>query len=280
MRIDQGLYRIVGPQFLYTANALYQKFEKIFPEMKLCGRVPKFCILHVSVNDLYFITPPILLYCGCGPIAGIYKSFTDTKMQNLGTWPRSFFPGNICFAFSVQCSTHTFCSLWIWRKRMPSSAGKCRSISLFLYPSCLKGVPQIYFIGGLECVGHSFAYVANFGIFERYLDSNPESCTSNEGQVRIHINGWFPFMYSQKWNCYFQNRITVQCSFFQFLHSYICERFIYFQDRSAYSAAGKYVDRSLEYINRSQTHEFGNWDQGRTIPRKGIHKWDFPCSVP
>jgi hypothetical protein len=29
---------------------------------------------------------------------------------------------------------------------------------------------------------------------------------------------------------------------------YICERFIYFQDRSAYSAAGKYVDRSWEYI--------------------------------
>jgi hypothetical protein len=29
----------------------------------------------------------------------------------------------------------------------------------------------------------------------------------------------------------------------QFPHSCVCERFIYFQDRSAYSAAGKYVDR-------------------------------------
>jgi hypothetical protein len=28
-----------------------------------------------------------------------------------------------------------------------------------------------------------------------------------------------------------------------------------FQDRSAYSAAGKYVEGSWEYINRSQTHE-------------------------
>jgi hypothetical protein len=36
---------------------------------------------------------------------------------------------------------------------------------------------------------------------------------------------------------------------------------------------------SWEYINRSQTHECGNWDCGRPIPRKGIHKWDFPCSV-
>jgi hypothetical protein len=27
-----------------------------------------------------------------------------------------------------------------------------------------------------------------------------------------------------------------------------------------YSAAGKYVDRSWEYINSSQTHECENWD--------------------
>jgi hypothetical protein len=33
-----------------------------------------------------------------------------------------------------------------------------------------------------------------------------------------------------------------------------------FQDRSAYSAAGKYVDRSWEYINHAQTHECENWD--------------------
>ncbi len=89
---------------------------------------------------------------------------------------------------------------------------------------------------------------------------------------------WFPFMYSQKWNCYFQNGIIM---FFlsQFLHSYICERFIYFQDRSAHSAAGKFVSRSWEYISPSQTHECGNWEWGRAIPRKGRHKWDFPCSV-
>ncbi len=31
--------------------------------------------------------------------------------------------------------------------------------------------------------------------------------------------------------------------------------FIYSYDRSSYSAAGKYVDRSWKYINRSQTHE-------------------------
>ncbi len=29
----------------------------------------------------------------------------------------------------------------------------------------------------------------------------------------------------------------------------------------------------------NQTHECGNWDWGRAILRKGIHKWDFRCSV-
>jgi hypothetical protein len=52
-----------------------------------------------------------------------------------------------------------------------------------------------------------------------------------------------------------------------------------FPGLAAHSAAGKYVNRSWEYINRSQTHECGNWDWGRAIPRKGINKWDFPCCV-
>ena len=41
----------------------------------------------------------------------------------------------------------------------------------------------------------------------------------------------------------------------------------------------KYVDRSWEYINRSQTHECGNWGWGRAIPRKGIYKRNCRCSA-
>jgi hypothetical protein len=41
----------------------------------------------------------------------------------------------------------------------------------------------------------------------------------------------------------------------------------------------KYVDRSWEYINHSQTHECGNWGWGRDIPRKGIYKRKCRCSV-
>ncbi len=39
------------------------------------------------------------------------------------------------------------------------------------------------------------------------------------------------------------------------------------------------MGRTWEYRDRSQRHECGNWDWGRVIPRKGIHKWDFRCSV-
>jgi hypothetical protein len=32
-----------------------------------------------------------------------------------------------------------------------------------------------------------------------------------KGRLESNINGWFPFMYSQKLNCYFQNRIIMFC---------------------------------------------------------------------
>ncbi len=41
----------------------------------------------------------------------------------------------------------------------------------------------------------------------------------------------------------------------------------------------KYVDWSWEYINRSKTHECGNWGSGRAIPRQGIYKRNCRCSV-
>ncbi len=44
---------------------------------------------------------------------------------------------------------------------------------------------NLYFFGGLECVGLSFAYVAHFCIFERCLDSNPESCRSKQARYQL-----------------------------------------------------------------------------------------------
>ncbi len=65
--------------------------------------------------------------------------------------------------------------------------------------------------------------------------------TANEGPWESNINVWFPFMHSQKWNCYFQNRIIMLC-LPQCLHSYISVRDLYIsKDRSSYSSAGRYV---------------------------------------
>ncbi len=63
-------------------------------------------------------------------------------------------------------------------------------------------------------------------------------------------------------------------------HSCFCERIIYSHDGSAFTAGGNmYVDRSWESINRSQTHECGNWGWGRAIPRKGIYNRNCRCSA-
>jgi hypothetical protein len=75
------------------------------------------------------------------------------------------------------------------------------------------------------------------------------------------------------------SKTELKFSVSHFLHTYICERFIYFQDLSVYFAAAKYVHAPILGINRSQTHECGNRGWGRASPKKGIHKWDFHCSV-
>ncbi len=101
--------------------------------------------------------------------------------------------------------------------------------------------------------------------------------TANEGPVRIQYKFLVPtyVFLEMKLCCLLISKTDLWCSVYQFLHSSICESFKYFQERSVYFAAAKYVDPSWEYINRSQTHECGNWDWGRAIPRKGIKKLDL-----
>jgi hypothetical protein len=49
---------------------------------------------------------------------------------------------------------------------------------------------------------------------------------------------------------------------------YICERFIFFQDRSVYFATAKDVNWSWEYINRSQVHECDIGTEAAQFPEK------------
>jgi len=79
-------------------------------------------------------------------------------------------------------------------------------------------------------------------IFNRNLRHEPVHCKDKITKS--------PNKYSLKKNCRPQS---------QFSHSCVYARFIYSHKRSAFSAAGKYVDRSWEYINLSQTHECGIW---------------------
>ncbi len=62
------------------------------------------------------------------------------------------------------------------------------------------------------------------------------------------------------------------------VHVSVSDLHKYSHDGSVYSAAGKYVDRSWEYVNRSHTQEFGHLGRGHAIFFLGIHKWNFRCS--
>jgi hypothetical protein len=53
----------------------------------------------------------------------------------------------------------------------------------------------------------------------------------------------------------------------RFVNSFICKLLVHFHDRW------------WVYINRSQIHECGNWERGRTVSFLGIHKSDLVCSA-
>ena len=65
-------------------------------------------------------------------------------------------------------------------------------------------------------------------------------------------------------------------------YAHISVRDSYFQDWSAKSAPGKYVDQSWEYINCSQTHECGIVTEAAQFPEKeyinGIFLAVYQCS--
>ncbi len=111
------------------------------------------------------------------------------------------------------------------------------------------------------------------------------SCTNHlytaiEGPVRIQYKCLVPiYVFLEMKLCSLLiSKTELTCSFTQFLHS-TCERFI-FPGWVCIFCCSQICGPILEiYINHSQTHECGNWNWVRAIPKKGMHKWDFCCSV-
>jgi hypothetical protein len=73
------------------------------------------------------------------------------------------------------------------------------------------------------------------------------------------------------WNKYSQKRNCAGHSPNFHIHVSVSDIYIFPQSICLFCCR-KSVDQSWEYVNRSQTHECGNWDWGRAIPRRGIHQ--------
>ncbi len=65
----------------------------------------------------------------------------------------------------------------------------------------------------------------------------------------------------RKFETYIFRKGITHCAALVPISTFICLRAIYIIPRSiCLFCCRKYVDQSWEYINRSQTHECGNWD--------------------
>ncbi len=105
-----------------------------------------------------------------------------------------------------------------------------------------------------------------------YLES---LCTAKLGSVDLEYitpaREWIIISYEDRDQnqTYLHKKMKWQIAFWNYVcvfHSCVCQRFIYYHNRSAYSAAGQYVvwtDSGNLCINSSQTHECRNWDWSR-----------------
>jgi hypothetical protein len=102
-------------------------------------------------------------------------------------------------------------------------------------------------------------------------------CTANEGPVRIQYKCMVPIYVFPKIKLLFpkQNYNVLSPSFY----THISVRSLYISRIGLPILLQGNMWTDLGKINRSQTHECGNWDCGLAIPRKGMHNRDFPSSV-
>ncbi len=96
-----------------------------------------------------------------------------------------FLVGKSMFGPSFACVAHFyFWEISGFEPRVQSAgiaSKRATNCYQLIHPSpiCFPSFLFIFLAGTVECVGHSFANVAHFYIFERCLDSNPECRRAN-----------------------------------------------------------------------------------------------------
>jgi hypothetical protein len=138
------------------------------------------------------------------PILEICKSHTDIWVKELGYRTLLFCFGNNSF-ISGNTKMGTRHLYWIltgpcfavWVIECLSDLITIGAVSLKAHKKLLQYLSEL--ITSCRIVCNSFSH----GV--------PVSALQMKGRWKSYINVWFPFIYSQKWNCYFQNRIIMFC---------------------------------------------------------------------
>ncbi len=122
---------------------------------------------------------------------------------------------------------------------------------------------RIFFIGDFSLEDLSVVLIVIGQGPRKKFETGNLPCNSHTGRWESNINVWFPFMYSQKWKYYFQKRIKMFClPVPKLIYLIISVR------DSCISRIGlpillqgnMWTHPGNIYVNRSQTHECGNWD--------------------
>ncbi len=177
--------------------------------------------------------------------------------------------------YLLEFASNIYCFVWIWfeifRHRKWVNCSICWRIEKRIYWTWNLKLGTFELIGFVKWTVLQFLIMPGYRNYQRvfYGSCRKSACCSyfDPFTISLHCTEPIPKIrnkYSQKRNC--AARVLIS--------TFMCLWAIYiFPQSKCLFGCRKYVDRSWEYVNRSQTHESGKWDWGHAIPRKGIHRY-------